>query len=74
MCFFRCAEKPSRSGDFFTGNARKVSPDAEAVFLCGSEIFFDKGEREKCAGEDRNFGVLGEKNKGKAWECKPFLC
>ena len=50
MCFFRRAEKTSRSGDFFVGDAGKVPPDAEAFLLDGEVAFRERRMKKKVQG------------------------
>lgn len=66
MCFFRRAEKTSRSGEFFVGDAGKVPSDAEAFFIGCGGCFSGKADEEKGAGMKWILGGLSEKNKGKA--------
>lgn len=66
MCFFRRAEKTSRSGEFFVGDAGKVPPDAEAFLLDAEVAFRERRMKKKVQGRSGFWGGLSEKNKGKA--------
>ena len=64
--FFRRAEKTSRRGEFFVGDAGKVPSDAEAFLLDAVVAFRERRMKKKGAGKKWILGELSEKNKGKA--------
>ena len=55
--FFRRAEKTSRSGEFFVGDAGKVPSDAEA-FLLDAEVAFRERRMKKRCREEVDFGGI----------------
>lgn len=54
--FFRRAEKTSRSGEFFVGDAGKVPPDAEAFLLDAEVAFRERRMKKKVQGRSGFWG------------------